>query len=783
MSLTFTNRFTDVDLRYIAHKVFAEFEDELCMWDFGEPANDGRIISSADGASFATLFNVDNGDVGNCNIDDGNGLAVFEKHLFMCLYRSDTTNPKVIEYDPVFGTITNHLVNPQGGGANNYMTLDLVVWNRHLWVITDVTAGVSDRRVVYYYDGSSWTAITDYDGATYLTFNRADGNSPVQHIKHRVSRLFVFNGELYFVASRYDSSNAKWAWEVWRFDAEDYDNFTKVYDSEAFDDDYILSGILTNPKDGKCYIVGNTISAGGNPQRPGKLYSSPDMETWTAEVASATLGFCYGEEFFDGRIYVNCINTADNRTQIKHFDDDLGGVTQDQEIVSNALVRGGGMKSFLGDLYIGKYKEIWGADVPTYKQTRTKAQSGFGMEMTFKNKAGVETLKRYAPIDSRAAGRFYDGKIKAMSSLQRSIDDNTGLFRIADMNVVLDNADFEFSELLASNYLKGQTAKLYHFWMDEPERLREHIITLFVEDQSLMGTDFKVKMKDITQKYFEKKVPAEVCTSTDFVNIDPDEEGKPMPEVLGLASLTTGKKLGAVKAIYTETNAHQYLASAGLLASVPQVYSNSILKATPADYSIVYSGGRTYIDFTGDQGDNEISFNATGYSFAAWDSINGYVQNPAYIMLYFLRYIMDIPFSALNVESFDDLADLYDAMGVGTNGYLILQRREDAIEIFRQLLFTFGAKAFVAKDGKLQVARKDISVYSTDTYIFDQNDLLRPGDRKWNLMKAMNVDNARFNYIPWLRLFKSASTETRPTFDEDLEDDINIPWKDFPEEV
>ena len=780
MSLTFTVRFTDVDLRYIAHKFFAEFEDELCVWDFGIAANDGRMLSSADGITFATLFSVDNGDVGNCNNDDGNGIAVFEKHLFSCLYRSDAVSPKVIEYDSVFGTVTNHLVNPQGGGNNNYMTHNLIVWNRKLWVITDVTAGVSDRRVVYYYDGSSWAAITDYDGASYLTFNKTDGTSPVVQLKHRVSRLFVFNGELYFVATRYDSTNSKWAWEIWRFDAEDYDNFTKIYDSAAFDDDYVLSGILTNPKDGKCYIIGNTVAANGNPLKPGKLYSSPDMENWTAEGTFATLGFCNGEEFYDGRIYVNCINTTNNRTQIKHFDDDLGDVTQDQEITSNTNVRGGGMESFLGDLYIGKYKEIWGADAPTYKQTRTKAQSGFGMEMTFKNKAGAETLKRYAPIDTRAAGRFYSGKIKTLSSLQRSIDDNTGLFRIADMNAVLDNSDLEFSKLLASNYLKGQTAKLYHFWMDEPERLREHIVTLFVEDQAIRGADFKVKMKDITQKYFEKKVPAEICTSEDFADIHSDYEGDPMPEVLGLASLTTGKNLGAVKAIYTDTTLFRYLASAGMLDSVPQVYSDNVLMATPGDYSIVYAGGRTYIDFVGDQGTNDVSFNATGYSFVAWDSVNGYIQNPAYIMLYFLRYIMDIPFAALNVLSFDNLADIYDEMGVGTNGKLILQRRNDAIEIFRQLLFTFGAKAFVAKDGKLKVARKDISAYSTDIFVFDQVDLLRPGDRKWNLIKAMNIENARFDYIPWLRLFKSALTETRATFPERLEDDRPLRPEDLP---
>lgn len=42
-------------------------------------------------------------------------------------------------------------------------------------------------------------------------------------------------------------------------------------------------------------------------------------------------------------------------------------------------------------------------------------------------------------------------------------------------------------------------------------------------------------------------------------------------------------------------------------------------------------------------------------------------------------------------------------------------------------------------------------------------------------MKAMNVENARWDYIPWLRLFKSGAKHTRATFDEDIEDDTTLP--------
>ncbi len=246
MSLTFTIRFTDVDLRYLAYKAFVEYKNELCIWDHGTTINDGRVLSSADGVTFATLYTVDNGYIGNCNADDGNGMAVYNKNLFITLYRSDTINPKVIEFDHVTGAMTEHLPYPIAGGQPNYLGSNLLVWNRKLWVITDVTGAAADRRVVYYYDGSSWTAIADYDGGTFLSYNIADGQQPIQRTKHRAARLFIFNSELYFVATRYDTVNTNWAWEVWKFDAENYDNFTLVYDSSVLNDDYILSGILTN---------------------------------------------------------------------------------------------------------------------------------------------------------------------------------------------------------------------------------------------------------------------------------------------------------------------------------------------------------------------------------------------------------------------------------------------------------------------------------------------------------------------------------------------------------
>ena len=374
-----------------------------------------------------------------------------------------------------------------------------------------------------------------------------------------------------------------------------------------------------------------------------------------------------------------------------------------------------------------------------------------------------------APIDTRAPTTFYDGRIKQMSSLKRAVDDKTGLFQIADMSITLANEDKHYSQKMASQFLKNQEATLYHAWTEEADALKIEVIKLIVEDHSMKGPDFIIKFKDITQKYFTKKVPEDSCTSDEFPNIHPNDEGRFMPEILGNASLSDAyEHPGAVKAVYVDTNGPPYrcLASAGLI-TIPddEVWVGDIQKFTPAHYSVVQAGGRTYIHFVAgqDPGDDTVAFNAHGYSVPAWDDpVNGYIQNLSYIIQYFLRFLMGIPAALINAPSFATLATYYEDMGVEKNGYLILQRRVDAMEILRQLLFTGGAKGFMAMDGKFNVQRKNIcnwEITDPEHHIFEQVELFDSPHRQWNLTAAINTVTARFGFIPWQNLFTGAKED------------------------
>lgn len=384
----------------------------------------------------------------------------------------------------------------------------------------------------------------------------------------------------------------------------------------------------------------------------------------------------------------------------------------------------------------------------------------------------------YAPIDVRSDAVFYDGYVKSMSNLKRAIDDKTGLFQVADMNLTLQNASKYFSDKLTNRILKNQEVVMYHAWTDEPEANKSHIITLIVEDHSIKGPDFLVKLKDISQKYFTKKIPEDICTTDDYPDIHPDHEGRPKPEVLGNATLDAGHEHeGAVQAVYVDTVNGRFIAANGVLHDITQVFVDDTEIFDPAGYTWFVADGDTYIEITGAAPTDEtVTFNCEGYSRGAWDGANGYIENPAYVILYYLRYIMGIPNSLLDLAAFATLAAYFVDEGEEESCYLIIQDREDAMELLRQLLFTAGAKGWINKDGEFTAERKDTDdweIINTDYHIFEQTDLIGSPHRLWNLTAAVNTINCQYGFMPWQSIYVGSRSEYRDNrYERGMERDV-----------
>ena len=393
--------------------------------------------------------------------------------------------------------------------------------------------------------------------------------------------------------------------------------------------------------------------------------------------------------------------------------------------------------------------------------------------------------KYYAPIDMRAPLVFYDGRILSLSNFTRSVSSGLGTFLGSDADIKLTNVDREFSSLLFANYAKNLGVGAYYLWSDETEASKHALAKFIVDDYNLDGPVFSAKLRDIGWKYFQKELPEYRCTAAEFPNIYEKDINAPKPDLLGTFSWTAGDKPGAIKAPCVDTANFIYLAARGSLYAVDEVYSAGILKAAGADYSISYDGlGQTLITFTGSQGDNEVTFNCRGYSYPAWDSVNGYVQNPARVLEYFLEFLVGVPVAHLETASFDTLAATFAAAGFGTIGKLALTTESACEEYYRQLLYTFGILAAFTAIGKIKIARKDYASLSNFKTVWAQLDCKDHPGREYVSNVAFNRIKAAWDFVPTANLCQGGDTfenlSSQSILDAVLEptSPATFPWTD-----
>jgi len=372
-----------------------------------------------------------------------------------------------------------------------------------------------------------------------------------------------------------------------------------------------------------------------------------------------------------------------------------------------------------------------------------KAQPVFGFHWDWKW-SGTTITEYYAPIDIRADDIFYDGRVLGVSTFTRAIDDLTGLFEVSDITVDLASHDHHFQERLALGHCKNQGVAVYFGWADEPAAWMSQVYGGIVDDYTLKGPVFSAVVKDITQMYLRKRLPRFTVTLEDYPNAHPDHVGRAVPEILGLFDWDGG----AIEAVYVDTTTYKYLAAAYTLDSITAVYSDGTL-VNPAQYTITYDAdGRTYIDFKNSQGDKKVTFNCTGYSLAAWNSANGYVQNPAYVLGWTLIYMLGVPPASVDTASLDTLADYYETNGWGEIGRLAVVEDKSPEDVLKDLLFSFGVKMWPGLDGRLKFGRKDLSDLSYNLHLIAQTDLLDAPERPFGMRESITRIRTRFGYYP-----------------------------------
>lgn len=347
---------------------FVEFSSKLTVLDLHDTVNHGSILATADGTTWTEAYEVADDDAGWSNSHnfhdlDGRSVAVYDGKFYFSLYDANGNGyPKIASWDGST-TIAEHLTT-----ITNYETYALTVFDDKLFCMSDSTPGGTTSRQLHRYNGTTWTQQT-----LDLTYNYA--NEPENDVKHRTTQLFEYNGDLWLFASRYDSTNSKWAWEVFKFNLDTYAMATTAtYDSSVMDDDYLITAVWLGSDDSTVYVLGNQLTnATGVAADAAKVYKSlnTDLDSWEAVATIDDLGFCFGNAELNDVQYFHVQENTAHYSKIFYWDETNEVMTQDGATVTSNVASGecGTMINWGTRLYWGKYKELYQREDVTFKGT------------------------------------------------------------------------------------------------------------------------------------------------------------------------------------------------------------------------------------------------------------------------------------------------------------------------------------------------------------------------------------------------------------------------------
>jgi len=423
------------------------------------------------------------------------------------------------------------------------------------------------------------------------------------------------------------------------------------------------------------------------------------------------------------------------------------------------------------------------SDSYTTRPTRDNPKPIYFTDWYWEKKDGTESIKNWSNDFVSFISKAYEGRLLSLSPLTREVDDETGIFSVSDLVAeVAQGNTYEIAKLFAEYMIRNRAVDLFFGFQSEPIEWKESVCKMIVDDHDDDSEKLTALLKDITQKYFKRKLPKYTCTEEEYTNIHDSAKNQPMPDILGLHSYTGTDSPGAFKALHVDTVNHIYLAARGSLHSITEVYSANTAKATPGDYSITYGeGGRTYIDFVADQGDNEIRFNCKGYMYSPWNSANGYVENPAYVLGFLIAFIIGVPGENMDLESFDTLAAVFTAAGYDEIGKHAIDATETPDNSVSRLLWTFGIRAYTSKEGLYSVKRFDVSAFATALIIFSEIDCKTPPVKHQNAAQAVNIANVAWDYVSAPGRFKGAKEKKwQQSIDDNLGESEDPSAWEFP---
>ncbi len=343
---TWERKWLDDDGRYeISPRAPFLYQNMLCHIDRLDPTTLG-IKKTTDGETWTTLDSFV--PTITPTTTDACATAVYADEIFIGLGYKNSGDKVIVRYD---GTFHEEVSSP----TTRTYCIDMHKWDGKLWLMFYQTT----KYWVMSYDGVSYSLISNYDGAPNIPTNM--GSPWSSYIVHRIAKLFTWNNILHLIVTTEDGAGNS-TWEVHRFNPTSYDRFTKIYDSIGVATDYGFCSYYV--LDGKSWVVTTKINNTVPVADDNKLYSSEDLITWTEENGSLAMGPIMGEAIHDGNVFLSSLKgyPAGNTYNIWYWDSIEKDFVSEINIATNPAVPAGAhgdLIEFNGDLYGGKYREIY----------------------------------------------------------------------------------------------------------------------------------------------------------------------------------------------------------------------------------------------------------------------------------------------------------------------------------------------------------------------------------------------------------------------------------------
>ena len=296
---------------------------------------------------------------------------------------------------------------------------------------------------------------------------------------------------------------------------------------------------------------------------------------------------------------------------------------------------------------------------------------------------------------------FWEALVRSFGSLTRSIADADGAFEVSDIDIVIENANQEISGSWDVDKIKNRTGELIVGFEGMAIGDFKTIFTGIGEAYSFPPNEFRLKLKDPTEKYFDNKDWFKTISPDDWTDAHSKALNKMMP-------LIYGDKTGCITYCVDTVN-YKYLAAGHAGKDVVTVYKeDSAGVRTELTEGLHWSWTNqsfdgdyvTMITMVGDHSDYKIIADIQGIEDTG-DGTGDLITNPVLQLEHFITTWLALPSALYSSSDFSDAETIVSDRGYV--GACCLTKQQNAKDVITNMCLGMYANAYRNTSGQFSI--------------------------------------------------------------------------------